>query len=168
VPLHSGLPAPMDASALEDDTSDDDDDDDDDDADPPHPFAKYAGIDPDQEQAQITPLEVIVMMLDWMHCHKVTDAALDDLWARLQMALGPTVPIATFEQARNIIKNFRLTHVTTVHLCVNDCIVFYDVQHIPEMMGHQHARRTHCPHCNEPRWVTGANGIQQPRKVVYH
>ena len=67
-------------------------------------------------------------------------------------------------------------NVTTVHICPNDCIAFWDATH-PKLTAHVgespehsngylHAHRSSCPKCQADRYIT-IEGREVPAKVGY-
>ena len=114
----------------------------------------------------ITTLEVVVIMLDWMTTNKITDAGTEDMWRRLRLFV-PNVDTSTFETAKNLVKKHKDMSIQRIDICKNDCIAYWDCENIPEMKEtYRHSHRTRCPVCGEPRYVK-RNGVLLPRKVVY-
>jgi hypothetical protein len=117
--------------------------------------------------ANITTLEIVIIMLDWICTHKITDTASGDLWNRLRLIVPEGVDTSTFDHAKGIVTKYKDLNVQRIDLCVNDCIAFWDCKNIPEKKSYKHSHRTVCPECNEPRYIT-KDGRTLPRKVVYH
>lgn len=131
----------------------------------PHAGINLAQYDPRVELPDITALEVVCIMLDWMTTNKIHDAGAEDMWRRLRLFI-PNVKAPTFESAKNLVKKHKQMRIQRIEICPHDCIAYWDCKHIPAMRHYKHAHRMQCPTCGEPRWVT-QNGRRMPRKVVY-
>ena len=114
---------------------------------------------------QITTLEVMIVMLDWMASHKASDVETEDMWRRLRLFL-PGVDVSTFNHAKGLVKKHRKMNQERIEICVNDCIAYWDCKHIPEQRAYKHSHRTMCPTCGEPRYIE-KDGRTVPRKVIY-
>jgi hypothetical protein len=122
------------------------------------------------EDDGLTEMEVVLAVLDWMHTHKITDAAADEVWGIIRAVVGTRCSVGTFAKARAIVVKHFDEYVLRCEICVNDCVAYYDVKNIPALRAkYQHSHRTQCPECGEPRWIKDPRlKDRQPRKVVYY
>lgn len=113
--------------------------------------------------------ELVVFLLDWMHGHKITDAAGKDIWKLFKAILPSDVDMGTFSRVKNFMRKFEYKAVRRIDICVNNCVVFWNSKNLPRSFRSLHAHRTRCPVCGEPRYVTDpATKKDTARKVVYH
>jgi hypothetical protein len=99
-----------------------------------------------------------------MATKKVTDAAASTMWEIVTLMMPEGVDPPTWHQIKRALKKAEAGMVSRIHVCVNDCIAFWNSKHLPESYRHEH--RTKCPVCNEDRYVTDpADGNQRARKV---
>jgi hypothetical protein len=115
----------------------------------------------------ITTIEVVVLMLDLMTVHKLTDKSAEYAWKVLKVCM-PNVDVSTFWTAKNIVKKHFKGYVQRIDICVNDCIAFWDAKHMPQLSSYKHSHRSKCPKCGEPRWLTEPHTKRNmSRKWVY-
>lgn len=127
--------------------------------------APHEADEPSHPPDQITTLEVMIVMLDWMASYKASDVSTEDMWRRLRLFL-PGVDVSTFNHAKGLVIKHRAMTQERIEMCVNDCIAYWDCKHIPEQRAYKHSHRTMCPKCGEPRYIE-KDGRTLPRKVVH-
>ena len=136
---------------------------------PPGPFHDMF-LKAEEQDEGMSALEVTLAMLDWMHCHKVTDVAASSVWDLLAACMGPQCTSSRFAEAKAVLLKHYDAYVLRVDICVNDCVAFYDVRNLPgKMRKYKHAHRSKCPVCSAPRWIKDTRlAARQPRKCVYY
>jgi hypothetical protein len=102
--------------------------------------------------------------LDWISTKKVTDAAAKMIWGIVSLMMPAGVSVPSWYQIKRTLVKAEDGLVERIDVCPQDCIAYWDSAHLPEV--YQHAHRTKCPVCDEPRYVTDpADGRTRARKV---
>ena len=120
-------------------------------------------------QGVVTPRQASVLLLDWASAHKVTDKAICGAWriARLLCSSGGRSRMRSWESIKGALRAFEQHTMKTIEICPNDCVAFWNSDHL--QTTYRHAHRTRCPVCGAKRYVTDpVDGRVKPVKVVYH
>jgi hypothetical protein len=111
-----------------------------------------------------TCVQITLLVLDWMSSKKVTDAAAKMMWEIVTLMLPAEADVATWGQIKRALRKAETGMVERIHICVNDCVAFWDSSCLPE--SYRHAHRRQCPVCAEPRYVTDpVDNKERARKV---
>ena len=117
----------------------------------------------------MTAQETVVMVLDWMAAHKVTDSAARDMWRICKVLLpkevGDSYP--GWWKMKETLRKYEVSAMERIDLCPNDCIAYWDSKNLLGNEVYRHAHRTKCPVCNTSRYVVDPKtGAKRPAKVV--
>ena len=117
-------------------------------------------------EAQLTRPEITLLFLDWMCKHKLPDSAAADMWRLMGLMMPPGVTFPEFAMLKRILGKAESSYVRRLDLCPNDCIVYYDSQHLKE--PYRHAHRFNCPVCGHPRYVEDpVDRALRPAKTLF-
>ena len=113
--------------------------------------------------------QVLLLFLDWVSTHKVTDAAAQTVWGLLTACCPVGEDLPTFWAVKRMLQKSESRVVQRIDICQNDCIAYYNTRHLPAGVASRNAHRTHCPECNAKRYIDDpVTGTKQAVKVVYH
>ena len=117
-------------------------------------------------ESKLTPPEIILLFLDWMCKHKLTDSAAKDLWTLMSTFMPEGVDLPAFHVLKKMLSKSELKSVQRLDLCPNDCIVYWDSKHLSS--PYRHAHRDRCPVCGQPRYVNDPkDGKQRSAKTIF-
>ena len=118
------------------------------------------------DESKLTPPEIILLFLDWMCKHKLTDSAAKDLWTLMSTFMPEGVDLPAFHVLKQVLSKSELKYVQRLDLCPNDCIVYWDSKHLSR--PYRHAHRDRCPVCSQPRYVNDPkDGKQRSAKTIF-
>ena len=78
-------------------------------------------------------MALVVIMLDWMVCHKVTDVAAEAVWDVLKTVVPAETDVIDFKKAKKVVMAYYHDRVQRVEVCPNGCIAYYDATSLPEL-----------------------------------
>ena len=67
-------------------------------------------------QGQLTPQEIVIFLLDWMHTNKETDTSATFVWRLCQMLVPTGVDLPTFHKVKGILRAVELNHLQRFRL----------------------------------------------------
>ena len=70
--------------------------------------------------------------------------------------LPQDVDIPTWNSVKGILRKCETKYCQRIHICRNDCIAYWNAEHLPE--SYRHAHRNTCPVCGEARYVVDPQG----------
>ena len=117
-------------------------------------------------KGKLSSSEIVLLFLDWMSAHKITDSAAKALWALLCILLPVDVKMPGFVHIKSILTKAEGRYCKRYDICPNDCVAYYDSQHLAT--PYRHAHRFSCPVCGQSRYVTDPkDGNLRPAKTVF-
>jgi hypothetical protein len=175
---YSGMPALYSDSegysSSDDDGWDEDEDDSSDDGEDSRLPQEPANADEEEAddkkftgRGKMTRSEIVMCVLDWIACRKVTDVAASTVWDILTLLIPEETSVVTWGQIKRSLRAAEQDSVVRIDMCVNDCIAFWNSSSLPE--SYRHAHRSKCPVCFEDRWIKDpVDGKERSRKVLSH
>lgn len=121
--------------------------------------------DAEAERPDVLLGELLLCYLEFMGLHKVTDRCARSVHTLLCLLLPTDTTLPKWATLKRLLEEVFTQTVVAVHLCVNDCISYYDTDH--PRLNYRHAHRSYCPYCAEPRYIE-SEGKQIPRRVGYY
>jgi hypothetical protein len=119
-----------------------------------------------ENDAQLTSPEIVLLFLDWMCKHKLTDSAAKDLWTLMTRFMPEGVDLPAFHTLKTMLHKSEDEYVQRLDICPNDCIVYWNSTHLATPYSHAH--RTLCPVCRHPRYVTDPKDNNlKPAKTLF-
>ncbi len=107
------------------------------------------------EGADCSVVQGIELLLQLQARHKLTDAAMAELFDVLNLLL-PKSNLVTYAVAKRVMLDLGAAKLEFVDCCVNDCVLFRNADlRFDELKARQCADLDACPLCNEPRSVKG-------------
>ena len=117
-------------------------------------------------ESKMTSPEIVLLFLDWMCKHKLTDSAAKDLWTLMSRFMPEGVDLPAYHVLKTMLYKSEAKYVQRLDLCPNDCIVYWDSKHLKT--PYRHAHRMRCPVCTHPRYVTDPkDGKQRSAKTIF-
>ena len=121
----------------------------------------------DSEPPDIILGELMLIYLEWMGSHKVTDACAKDAYTLLSLLLPDGANGGSWTTTRKMLKAIYDRTVVAIDICPNDCISYYNAKH-PTMQHYRHAHRNWCPHCGADRRIKHKDGTERVAKQGYY
>lgn len=116
--------------------------------------------------AELTPGEIVILLLDYVSAHKATDSGTKDLWDLVRMLVPSGVSLPTWASVKHLLEKVDLKYCKRIEICKNDCIAYWNSTWLPT--PYRHAHRTRCPICGEDRRVVDPrDGNTRAVKTLY-
>ena len=126
----------------------------------------YGGGD---RPGELTGAHVTLILLDWMSSQKVSDAAARAVWSMVSALLPEDAEMPSFYSVKQRLRKYEDQAVRRIEICPNDCIAYYNTEHLTGAHAQRHVHRSRCPVCATPRYVTDPKtGRTLPAKSMYH
>jgi hypothetical protein len=118
---------------------------------------------PFNKQSDATTLDLIQKLFKIQSGRNAPQKAMIEFTELLNELAAPETP-TSYRALLKVVEEVCLPNTTKIHVCVNDCIAFYNSKFDPsyQFAGEQWEQ---CPECGEDRYQAGT---RQPRKVFYY
>ena len=127
------------------------------------------GLEGEIGEGKLSVGQVTLLLVDWMSTHKVTDAATKAIWNIINAMSPKSVEFPGFYAIKERLRNHEVDAVRRIDICPNDCIAYYNTEHLVGDHAQKHAHRSKCPLCNTPRYVKDPKSQKTiPVKTIYH
>ena len=98
--------------------------------------------------------ELVLMLVDYISAHKLTQAAADDCWNLLRMACPPDKRPRAYSMVRGLVQRHLAHTLVKVDICINGCVAFHNCTSA-KLAHYQYYDLDECPNprCGASRWV---------------
>lgn len=96
--------------------------------------------------------ELVLMLVDYVSAHKLTQLAAEDCWNLLRIVCPPSTRPRGYNLVRGLVQRHLRHTLVKVDVCVNGCVAFYDCKST-KLLYYRYADLDECPTCGACRYV---------------